>query len=311
MAGLDGAMGEERVAALGPDGRSLLLEREHGRGGQPDQIEAAGDGGVELEAIPHRAAIPWVHLQVADLQHHHRVAGEAAVERQGEAAVAARLLVDDELEEQVGRWPDPALPPRLLDEPERQHHGRHLPLVVAGPPSPDQAVRHGRRDVRRDDVHVGVERQRAPPPPRHAQDEVGPSRVRRRRRERHVPLPGGRVVGRRVVRVPLDGGVDGHACQAVVGASDESDRLGDAVEDLPFACPDLSEVRSDGRIDAQDVQQEVGQGPADAGAVGQGEHVVERRSHGILGDHRWHTIPAIIGALPRRDQGRLPAARPA
>jgi len=119
-----------------------------------------------------------VHRQVGDLHHHQHVEREAAIERQRQAAVAPRLLVDDELEQQVGGRRDATLAPRLLDQIEREQHGRALPLVVARAAPIDNAALDARREVGRDDVDVGIERQRAPPLPRHAQDEVGPARVR-------------------------------------------------------------------------------------------------------------------------------------
>ena len=140
VAGLDGPLGKERVAALGANGRALLLHLLVDEGEHLERRDAFRR--PQVGAIPHRAAVGRVELEARALADQDAVVEllEVAINGEREGAVAAGFLLDHQHGHHVPVPLQPGAGHHLGQHLERGDDADRRAFVVARAASKDDAA---------------------------------------------------------------------------------------------------------------------------------------------------------------------------
>ena len=158
VAGLDGPLGKQRVAALGANGRTLLFHLLVDEGEHLERRHAFRR--PQVGAIPHRAAVGRVELEVRTLTNQDAVVEllEVAINGEREGAVAARFLLDHQHRHHVPVPLQPSAGHYFGQHLERGDDADRWAFVVACTASKDDAPLNARGEVGSNDINVCVQR---------------------------------------------------------------------------------------------------------------------------------------------------------
>ena len=275
VAGLDGALGKEPVAALGANGRALLF---HFLIDEGEHLEQGGRWRrLEVGAIPDRAAVGRVELQVGAFADKDAVVKllQVAVEGEREGAVAAGFLLDDQHGHHIPVPLQPGFGHHLGKHLERGDDAHRRPFIVARAASIDGAAFDARGEVRRHDINVGVESHRLPGlaagcPGDHT-DQVGPVGIGLFRGEplRTLRSPGEMQQG--VIRVGLDARIDRPALEPRAGEAEAAQLPFENTEATVLSGLHPCDVRVRRSVNLAQLDQQVPQVTLEAGGPRPGE----------------------------------------